>query len=108
MHRTRHTGQPHAATQLHQGQTRYKCPPTLLNLVDALLASTPNPIRIVATITPAINPYSRAVTPRRSIFIRSQVVTNNNIAVPAGYQKASQFLPVCPPESSAAGSVNSV
>jgi hypothetical protein len=44
-------------------------------LLDRLLASRLKPTVIVATITPAIRPYSSAVTARRSSFSSSQVFT---------------------------------
>src|SRR5580698_3467015 len=47
--------------------------PIVENFVDRLLASRLKPTAIVATITPAIRPYSRAVTARRSNFSSSQV-----------------------------------
>src|SRR5580658_546762 len=47
--------------------------PIVENFVDRLLANRLKPTAIVATITPAIRPYSKAVTARRSNFSSSQV-----------------------------------
>jgi hypothetical protein len=42
-------------------------PPIVEKLVDSEFASRWKPMMIAATITLAINPYSRAVTARRSV-----------------------------------------
>lgn len=45
---------------------RQRLPPIVLNLPDRALLSDVNPIRIVATMMPAMMAYSSAVTPRQS------------------------------------------
>lgn len=47
--------------------------PMLLNCVERSLANSAKPTAIVATITPAIRPYSKAVTARRSVFRDNQL-----------------------------------
>src|SRR5258708_3091051 len=49
-----------------------RLPPTEVNLVDRASARPAKPTVITATITPAIRPYSRAVTARRSALMASQ------------------------------------
>jgi hypothetical protein len=51
----------------------YNLPPIVLKLADSAFASNLNPTIMVATITPAIRPYSRAVTARRSVLICNRI-----------------------------------
>src|ERR1019366_3645587 len=54
--------------------TVQRLPPILVNSVERSSANSAKPTAIVATITPAIRPYSNAVTARRSAFKDNQLV----------------------------------